>query len=137
MVYAAGTKVAIEKTRVEIEKMITKYGAKNFGYMADDQRAAIFFEANGRRVRFTLHVPPLGKGGNDQSRRASWRAMLLVIKAKLESVESKIETFEEAFFAHIVVPGGATVYEATREQIDEAYQLGRVEGSLMIEGPRR
>lgn len=136
MVYASGTTVAVDKTRVEIEKVISKYGARNFGYMAEDSRAMIFFEANDRRIRFSLRLPPLGKGGSDQARRSAWRALLLVIKAKLESVESKIETFEEAFFAHVVMPGGQTVYEAAREQVSEAYQLGRVDGPLMLTGPQ-
>lgn len=137
MAYATNTTVAVEKSRLEIERVITKYGASNFGYLNDGERAAIFFEAQGRRIRFTMPIPALGKGGSDQARRSRWRGLLLCIKAKLESVESGIETFEEAFFAHIVVPGGATVYEATREQVATAYQLGEVKGPLLIEGPPR
>lgn len=43
----------------------------------------------------------------EQACRSSWRALLLAIKAKLVSVESKVETFEEAFLAQIVVKDDA------------------------------
>jgi hypothetical protein len=43
---------------------------------------------------------PAGESKKDaQARRQKWRALSLCIKAKLERVESKIETFEEAFLA--------------------------------------
>jgi len=46
----------------------------------------------------------------EKSTRQIWRALLLAVKSKLESVESGIETFDEAFFAHIVIPGkGRTI----------------------------
>jgi hypothetical protein len=39
----------------------------------------------------------------EQGCRSSWRALLLAIKAKLVSVESGVESFEEAFLAQLVV----------------------------------
>lgn len=39
----------------------------------------------------------------EQACRERWRALVLVLKAKLVSVESKVETVEEAFLAHLVV----------------------------------
>lgn len=39
----------------------------------------------------------------EQACRERWRALALVLKAKLVSVESKVETIEEAFLAHMVV----------------------------------
>ena len=39
----------------------------------------------------------------EQACRERWRALALVLKAKLISVESKVETVEEAFLAHLVV----------------------------------
>ena len=49
--------------------------------------------------------------------RRRWRALLLVIKAKLESVESGIETFEEAFASQIVLANGQTVGAVARASI--------------------
>ena len=36
-------------------------------------------------------------------RRSAWRALALTVKAKITSVDSGIETFEEAFLAQVVV----------------------------------
>jgi hypothetical protein len=40
--------------------------------------------------------------------------LLLANKAKLSSVEDGIETFEDAFLAHIVMPDGTTVSQHVR-----------------------
>jgi hypothetical protein len=62
--------------------------------------------------------------------REAWRALLLCIKAKLVSVESKIETFEEAFLAHVVMPDGKTAYEHTRPRIAAMYKGGEIQALL-------
>jgi hypothetical protein len=63
-----------------------------------------------------------------------WRALLLIVKAKLEAVDSGIVTFEQEFLPHIVMPGGHTVYEATAPAIERAYVSGQVTPLLQIEG---
>lgn len=65
------------------------------------------------------------KAADDEERRL-WRCLLLAIKAKLEVVESGIESFEDAFLANIVLPGGQTVSERIRPDIAKAYELGVV-----------
>lgn len=58
------------------------------------------FKFNGlRRVR----TPEKQHEAWEQACRSSWRALLLAIKAKLVSVESGVESFEEAFLAQLVV----------------------------------
>lgn len=119
MSYAAGTKVPIDKTRLEIERTMTKYGATHFATFSEPDRAMIAFRLKERNVRFTLALPAKM---TDQIRRQRWRALLLVIKAKLESVESEIETIEEAFLPHIVMPTGRTVYEEIKQPVALNYQ---------------
>jgi hypothetical protein len=63
-------------------------------------------------------------------RRERWRALLLCVKAKLESVSSKIETFEEAFLAHVVMPDGRTVHEHTAPRIAEIAKGGELKPLL-------
>jgi len=41
----------------------------------------------------------------EQEIRSRWRALCLVVKAKLEAVECGISTLEKEFMAFIVVPG--------------------------------
>jgi hypothetical protein len=130
MPYAEHTKVPIEKTKTEIETTLIRYGADRFAYFVEASKAVIVFEANQRRLRFDL---PLNGGTNEKAqrlRRQQWRALLLCIKAKLESVASRIETFEEAFLAHVVMPDGRTVYEHTAPRIDQIAKGGELRALL-------
>jgi hypothetical protein len=64
--------------------------------------------------------------------RARWRALLLVIKAKLESVESGIATFEEEFMAQIVLPDDQTVGQWVLPEVARIYETGRMPRSKQI-----
>jgi hypothetical protein len=126
MTYAAETKVPVERTRGEIETTLKRYGATKFAYFTEDTRAIIMFEAHERRIRFDLPLPEGGKEKDQRARRARWRCLLLCIKAKLEAVESHIESFEEAFLAHVVMPDGVTVAQHSRPLIEQAYKGGKM-----------
>ena len=136
--YAERTKVSPDKSRDEIRRLVTGYGAEKFATLDEPNRAVIMFEAHDRRIRFTLPLPTLSecrsKADFEQRTRQRWRALTLAIKAKLESVQSKIETFEEAFFAHVVMPNGATIYEQTHEQLARMIADGG-HGPLLLLGP--
>ncbi len=58
------------------------------------------------------------------------RWLALVIKAKLEAVESGITMFEEEFLAHIVLPDGKTAGEHVIPAIESSYQTGKVKALL-------
>lgn len=126
MVYAVTTTVPVDKTKLEIERTLVRYGATRFAYSSEPGRAVIMFEAASRRMRFILPLPIGDKRGDDQLLRSRWRALLLCLKAKLESVDSKIESFEEAFLAHVVMPDGRTVADVTVPQIAESYKSGKM-----------
>lgn len=137
--FAEGTSVSVSKSRAEIEGLIIRYGATSTAFLNAPDRAAIMFEAKGRRIRFDLPLPSKedkrfardGRGtvrgpakrleAWEQACRQSWRALALVIKAKLEAVESGITTFEDEFMAHIVLPDGQKVGDYVRPRIEEAY----------------
>jgi hypothetical protein len=118
--YAAHTRVPVEKTKAEIEKLVKKYGAKGFVSGWQGSAARIEFLCADRRIRLSVVVPD-----SEQAARQKWRALLLVIKAKLESVDAKIATFDQAFAADIVMPDGRTVWESVREPIKLAYGTGK------------
>jgi hypothetical protein len=140
--FAAGTDVSVEKSRAEIETLIVRYGATSTAFMNAPGRAMIAFEAKGRRVMFELPLPNLtdkkfdrdGRGSMrssekrhevwEQACRQKWRALALVIKAKLEAVESGITAFEDEFLAHIVMPDGQTVATHIKPRIAAAYESG-------------
>lgn len=125
--FAVDTKVPINQTRAEIEALLTKFGASSLAFALQQDKAIIMFECNDRRVRFDL---PLPKGASDAQtgrlHREKWRALFLAIKAKLVSVDTDIETFEEAFLAHVVLADGSTVGQHARPAIEHQYKTGQM-----------
>ena len=138
--YAEQTEVASDRSRMEIERTIARYGATGFMYGWTAGAAVIAFEMHERRVKFELPMPnrnaeeftrtPSGRERKEtqsaqayeQAVRQRWRALALVIKAKLEAVETGITEFEEEFLAHIVLPNGQTVGGWMVPQIAAAYE---------------
>lgn len=119
--YAKRTKVPVAQSRADIERSLKRYGADGFMYGEADGQAMVAFRMQGRHIKFVMHMPE-----NPQGERQRWRALLLAIKSKLESVESGIEAFEDAFMAHIVLPDGKTVGQFMRPQIADAYDKGNM-----------
>ena len=117
MAYATQTHVPVERTRVQIEQVVHKYGANKFAIATDNQSGIVMIEfaMRNRRLRFELHVPPVEHA---QKVRTAWRALLLAIKGKLESVASGIETFDEAFLAHVIMPDGRRFGEIVIPQLE-------------------
>lgn len=148
--YASNTQVSVEKSKAEIERTLRRYGAKSFAYYADDHRAIIAFVQNDRQIRFALPMPDPNsrefthhqRGARtpsarealyEQATRQKWRALNLVLKAKLEAVDAGIVTFEEEFMSHFVLPSGITVAEYIVPMIDEAYD--KADPSILRIGP--
>lgn len=127
MAYGAYTKVPLDRTLNEIVALLKKAGAQSIGQFEDKERLAVQCFIQGRLIRFAVRLPE-----GPQSQRQRGRALLLVIKAKLESVESEVETFDEAFLSNIVTPGGATVAEWLIPQIDEGYKIGKMPTQLLL-----
>lgn len=137
MVYAAKTKVPIDRTRLEIERLCAQHGATAFSYTTNAAKALIQFQAQDRVIRFVLPLPQredfrrvkrrgqwvnLGDRqldeAHEQAVKARWRALYLAIKAKLEAVAANITLFEQEFFAHVVDPTtGKTIYEIVSPQL--------------------
>lgn len=134
MSYAEKTKVPVDRTKAEIEAVLHRYGADRFMYFTETGKAIIVFEAKDRRLRFDLPVPAGVAEKEQRTARQKWRALLLCIKAKLESVASGIETFEEAFLAHVVMPDGMTVHQHTHARIESAYKGGEL--TPLLPAPR-
>ena len=143
--YAKNTSVSSERSRVEIERILSRYGAGRFAYMTQEQAAMVVFEMAGKRIRFVLPLPnPNDRkfthtGRREKQRfpedaravweqacRSSWRALVLSIKAKLETVESGIATFEDEFLSYILLPGNKTVGEKMLPDLNRIYETGKV-----------
>lgn len=132
---------------MEIEQTLRRYGADAFSYGWQESSAMIAFRACDRHVRFTISMPVKGdeefthyKRGSsvhertaeaaerawEQACRQRWRALALVVKAKLEAVDTGISEFESEFLANIVLPNGDTVAEQIKPYIQQAYIEGRM-----------
>lgn len=141
--FAENTSVSSEKSRMEIERILGRYGADGFMYGWEAERAVVAFRMNGRHVKFVLPMPDRSSrefthtpeknmrrsetaaaATYEQSVKQRWRALALVIKAKLEAVESGITVFDDEFMAHIQLPNGETVGNWMRPQIALAYEKG-------------
>jgi len=129
MRYARRTEVPVSRSRAQIESLVESYGADQFGSALDatSKRAMVRFRVSSWLVRFVL---PLDVD-TDQKARQRWRALYLVIKAKLEAVESNIATIEEEFLAHVVTPDGRTFGEWAVPQIREAKKRGEMPANIM------
>ena len=152
MAYAETTKVEVEKSVAEIVGLVRSNAGSQIAQLDDDDRYVIAFTMASRQVRFVVSFDPVSHkrferdGRNSMrdaaGRRAQWeqhrrqrmRALLLVIRAKFESVASQVETFEEAFLANVVMSDGLTVYERIREPLAIEYQTGKV-APLALTGP--
>lgn len=136
--YATKTDVSVEKSRAEVETILKRYGATAFAYFSDEQGAAIMFEAQGRRVKFVLplpnprdreftrshngtriRTPESAQTAWEQACRVRWRALVLIIKAKLEAVESGIVSFADEFLSATMLPSGETFAEWAGPRVDD------------------
>ena len=133
MAYAEKTTVSVSKSRVEIEDLIRKHGADQFVSGYSGNRVMIGFTAYGRQVRFMVEIP-VGKNQKDteQLERQRWRALLLVIKAKFEAIDSGVSCFDDEFLAHIVLPDGKTCGDYMVPQLEAVYETGQMPALLPI-----
>jgi len=157
--YAENTTVNVDRSRAEIERTLERYGATGFMYGRDGTQAMLAFRLNGRMIRFVIRMPdrddPQFKQREvtrsnqyvtrtthkqlradeqivawEQACRQRWRALALIIKAKLEAGASGIVTFEQEFLAHTLLPDGQTVGDWMEPQVQQAYLTGTMPALL-------
>jgi hypothetical protein len=125
--FAKGTSVPVSRSKGEIEDLLTKWKATRIGVMTEPGKAFVMFAIGKWSVQFEMPLPTEASAKTqktsqgwlmtetqrqkwlEQTTREKWRALVLTIKAKLVSVENGVESFEEAFLAHLVLASGATV----------------------------
>ena len=145
MSYASTTEVPVDRSKAEIEKLLMANDCDAIATIWDarEKRAAIQFRLGARMMRFALSMPSPDdeafrytparrhtrrpaerRKAYEQAVRSKWRGLLLCIRAKLEAVESGIETIEEAFMAQILLPDGTTVGQRMLPAVAQAYETG-------------
>lgn len=155
--YADHSKVSSDQSKAEIERTLTRAGARSFGYGWDhDRRAAVIgFRLGERAIKYVLplpdragreftHTPEKGflrepraaDAAYEQAVRQRWRALALIIKAKLEAVAAGVVTLDEEFLSATLLPDGSTVGEFVGPQIDEVYRTGGMPSLLPGASPK-
>lgn len=140
------TTVPVEKSQGEIRRLLADHGAAQFAFgeetdSAGVRWAAVSFAHAGHAVRMRVPHKPIDETvvrrkaqrartrtredfANElleQEARRIWRVMSWNLKARLVAVEEGVETFEEAFLAHLLDrETGMTIYE-------QLARTGRVE----------
>lgn len=151
MTYAKDTGVSIDKSKAEIERDLSRYGGEGFGYWVEPRGAIVQFRMRDKLIKMTLRLPdknseeftltPSRKWQRtsddaykawEQACRQKWRALALVVKAKLEAIEAGISTLEEEFLPFIVLPDGQRVGDVLLPQIEQAYLTGEMPPMLML-----
>lgn len=144
MGYAATTTVRVEKSKTDIEKVLTKYGASQFvtGWDKNRRQSFVQFDMLNRRIRIMVPMPlpddhSSTEGGRhrttnqinaamEQEEKRRWRCLLLIVKAKLEAVASNVAAFEEEFMPYIVTVSGRTIGEMIMPQLDRVAAAGEL-----------
>lgn len=126
--YAQGTTVPIAKTRVDLEAVLRKHGADQIMSGSDSAARIGFVGFTLRKRQYRIQLPARSIRGvkPDQLEREQWRALLLIIKAKLEFIRDGFTEPEQEFMAHVVLPNGATVGEELAPRLAEAYATGNM-----------
>jgi len=128
--YAERTAVPVQQSKNEIERLLQMNGAGAIAMFTDDTRsvAAVAFSMSDRSYRFVMPMPRTCVKGSREEKirtqlaRQRWRALLLVLKAKMESARSGVTTLETELLPYAVLPNGRTVADEVAPRLLAAYQ---------------
>jgi hypothetical protein len=127
--YAENTKVPVSSSRGEISGILTKHGVENQGWSTTPRGDQLIFELDGGTYRLTMTKPTAeslrARDGKqyaypqnidwetkaEQEWRRVWRANVLLLKAKLEFIDSGDTTITRELLPFRVLKGGKTLEE--------------------------
>lgn len=121
--YAEGTKVTIASSRAEIMGILAKHGVEKQATAVGPDGDQIIFELQGKQFRLSILKPTLAEirrmypnaydeqAKMDGEHRRRWRANVMLLKAKLEFIDSGDTTLEREMMPYMVTSGGQTVGE--------------------------
>jgi hypothetical protein len=137
--YADRTSVPTDRSRTALEHLLRQAGASGFIYGWSEAEDRVEFVYHATRIRFSLpklkaeqfersprgrwRTPQAAAFHASQAERQRWRALYLVVRAKLEAVEAGIGIFEQEFLGYVVTPSGQTIGELLVPRIQAGERL--------------
>lgn len=125
--YASRTEVPVEKSQIEIRRMLQSLGAERLAMMQAPEGDTVIFEVRGCYYR--IQAPPLPEGRHTkaalaQLQRSAWRALVLLVKAKKVAIDQRITTLEREFMADTVMPDGSVLIDHHQALVKHNYRDG-------------
>ncbi len=147
----ATTEVAVTKSQAEVRDLLVKHGATQFTFGEGagphgHSYAGVEFVVDGLKVRLSVPLKtPTDKAVSsrlsrsrgktrdqvlaammEQEAKRIWRVIAHNLKARMVAVEEGVESMEQAFLAHVVLPSSNhTVYEVLAN--DKRLELGTLQ----------
>lgn len=126
-----GTQVSVEKSKAAIDTLLEKYNVQDVIWASRRGEFLVLGfviekadRGTHRHIPIRIKLPLLvrhyrdGRSNPDVPQpKATYRLLFYFIKAKLEAVESGLETIEESFMPHIVVDGKRTLKDVYLNQL--------------------
>jgi hypothetical protein len=159
--YAEHTSVSVEKSKATIETLLAQHGADDIftGISRAQCIAFVAFVIDERQVKLMLPLPDInaiprkrhrrGDGACledrtddqiskewEQQCRQRWRALLLVVRGKLEMIEIGASSVDREFLADFAMRDGRVLWQAIAPQLDNMNQVpqlpaGRASGGVV------
>lgn len=151
--YAANTKVSVQASRLELEKILGKYGARSHGVETKPDFVAINFELCATRYRLEVPMPgfpngyPIGACPDhpacsnrcryypahvEQAKRERWRAIIMMVKSKLELSRLGVSSVEKEFMGSLLLPGRDETLATAFGRAMQRYHANGGGGPLML-----
>ena len=126
---------AIEKVQTEFASVVQGFGASDFTIHDQPLAPFVTFKFNNWKIRLVLELPRrdeerfwITQGRAQDAWEAAclrlWQAAVASVRARFTGVKEGVETFENAFLAHILTQDNASVSAQVYPKLCKAYRDG-------------
>lgn len=151
--FAERTKVPVARTQAKLLSLLKTHGATETGIMESQEQglSVLLCRLGSRMLRFEVMEPDRSKlrttatgrlrssGDIDaavtRERRRRWRVLYLLVRAKLEVIESGDSTVDGEFLSNVLLPNGQTAGQTWTPALDRAYSTGEMPALPMLPAP--
>lgn len=144
--FAKNTKVSIDNSRQELDRLLRRAGATKTMIGWDKKKAYVAFVIDGLPIKQQVTMPgqeqfaqtDTGRERTKEAQFKMWeqacrqrmREFVHLLKAKLIAVAIGVRDLDQEFFGDICLPEGQTVYELQKEGLNQAMSDGKLTAFL-------